>query len=94
MSDMPPQPDPDQCVLDKNGQLKDTKYIMFFHSPSDNSPIPLLPVDGETGASMDNRGMSHIPSHLQLLEPVRERFLDLRYQPNEYFVQTLFGMKK
>ena len=33
MSDMPPQPDPDQCVLDKNGQLKDTKYIMFFHSP-------------------------------------------------------------
>ena len=67
MSDMPPQPDPDQCVLDKNGQLKDTKYIVFFHSPSDNSPIPLPPVDGETGASMDNRGMSHIPSHLQLL---------------------------
>ena len=29
-----------------------------------------------------------------LLEPVRERFLNLRYQPNEYFVQTLFGMKK
>ena len=67
MSNMPPQPDPDQCALDKNGQLKDIKYIAFFHSPSDNSPIPLPPVDGETGTSMDNGGMSHIPSHVQLL---------------------------
>ena len=28
-----------------------------------------------------------------ILEPVQEHFLNLRYQPNEYFVQTLFGMK-
>jgi len=47
-SNMPSQPDPDQCALDKNGQLKDAKDITFFHSPSDKSPIPLPPMGGET----------------------------------------------
>ena len=42
-----PQPDPNQCALDKNGQLKDAKDILFFNSPSDNNPIPLPPLDGE-----------------------------------------------
>ena len=52
MSDMPPQPDPSQCVLDENSQLKDANHIAFFHSPSDNNPIPLPPVDGEIGTSL------------------------------------------
>ena len=51
---MPPQNDTDQCALDENGQLKDAKDIQFFHSPSDNNPIPLPPVDGET---VSNGGM-------------------------------------
>ena len=55
---MPSQPDPDQCALDENGQLKDAKDITFFHSPSDKSPIPLPPVGGETGT--DNGGMARI----------------------------------
>jgi hypothetical protein len=55
---MPSQPDPDQCALNKNGQLKDTKDLMFHHSPSDKNPIPLLPVDGETGTGTDNEGMA------------------------------------
>ena len=67
MSDMPPQPDPDQCVLDENGQLKDTNHIAFFHSPSDNNPIPLPPVDGEIGTSTNIGGMAQILSFTQLL---------------------------
>jgi len=59
MSDIPSRPDPDQCALGEDGQLKDAKDIAFFHSPSDNNPIPLPPVDGEAGASTDNRGMAH-----------------------------------
>jgi len=59
MFDIPSQPDPDQCVLGEDGQLKDAKDIAFFHSPSDNNPIPLPPVDGEAGASTDNGGMAH-----------------------------------
>jgi len=59
MSNIPSQPDPDQCALGEDGQLKDVKDIAFFHSPSDNNPIPLLPVDGEAGASTDNGGMAH-----------------------------------
>ena len=47
MSDIPSQPDPNQCVLGEDGQLKDVKNIAFFHSPRDNNPIPLLPVDGD-----------------------------------------------
>jgi len=42
------QNDPDQCALDENGQLQEAKDIQFFHSPSNNNPIPLPPVDGET----------------------------------------------
>ena len=60
MSDIPPQSDPNQCVLDEDGQLKDAEHITFFNSPSNNNPIPLLPVDGDTGTSTDNRGMAHI----------------------------------
>jgi len=59
MSDIPSQTDPDQCTLGEDGQLKDAKDITFFHSLSDNNPIPLLPVDGEAGAGTDNRGMAH-----------------------------------
>ena len=67
MSNMPPQPDPDQCALDENSQLKDANHIMFFHSPSDNNPIPLLPVDGKIGTSTNIRGMAQIPSFAQSL---------------------------
>ena len=52
---MPPQSDPGQCALDKDGQLKDADDIPFFHSPSDKNPIPLPPVDGEAVA--DDGGM-------------------------------------
>lgn len=55
---MPSQPDPDQCALDKNGQLKDAKDIVFHHSPSNKNPIPLPPVNGETGTGTDNEGMA------------------------------------
>jgi len=70
-SDRSSQPEPDQCALDENGQLKDAKDIAFFHSPSDKNTIPLLPVDGETGTGTDNRGMAHarIQSFVQLLMP-------------------------
>jgi len=70
-SDRSSQPEPDQCALDKNGQLKDAKDIVFFHSPSDKNTIPLPPVDGETGTGTDNRGMArtHIQFFVQLLMP-------------------------
>ena len=45
---MPSQPNPDQCALDKDGQLKDAKDIPWFNSPSDKNTIPLLPVKGDT----------------------------------------------
>jgi len=67
-SDMPSQPEPDQCALDKNGQLKDAKDIAFFHSPSDKHTIPLppedAPVDGGTGTGTDNGGMARIHSFI------------------------------
>jgi len=69
MSDIPSWPDPDQCALSEDGQLKDAKDITFFHSPSNNNPISLPPVDGEAGASTDNGGMACIPSFIQLLMP-------------------------
>ena len=49
------QSDPDQCALDKNGQLKDAKDITWLNSPSDKDPIPLPPVEGE--AVTDDGGM-------------------------------------
>jgi len=64
--DMPSQPEPNQCTLDENGQLKDAKNIVFFHSPSNKYAIPLLPVDapvdGGTGTGIDNGGMGCIQS--------------------------------
>jgi hypothetical protein len=55
---MHPQADPDQYVLDENGQLKEAKDIPFFHSPSDRNPIPLPPVYGDVrGAVADDGGM-------------------------------------
>jgi len=72
-SDMPSQPEPDQCALDENGQLKDAKDITFFHSPSNKHTIPLLPedapVDGGTGTGTDNGGMACIHSFIRLLMP-------------------------
>jgi len=67
-SDMPSQPEPDQCVLDENGQLKDAKDITFFHSPSNKHTIPLppedVPVDGGTSTGTDNGGMARIHSFI------------------------------
>ena len=51
---MPPQPYPDQCALDKDGQLKDAKNILWFNSPSDKNTIPLPPVKED--AVTDVRG--------------------------------------
>jgi len=72
-SDMPSQPEPDQCALNKNGQLKDANDIVFFHSPSNKHTIPLLPVDvpvdGGTGTGTDNGGMARIHSFIRLLMP-------------------------
>jgi hypothetical protein len=45
---MPPQPGPDECALDENGQLRDAEDIPWFNSLSDKDPIPLPPVNGET----------------------------------------------
>lgn len=72
-SDMPSQPESDQCALDKNGQLKDAKDIAFFHSPSDKHTTPLppmdVPVDRGTGTGTDDGGMACIQTFIQLLMP-------------------------
>ncbi|KAF8485553.1 hypothetical protein F5888DRAFT_1911735, partial [Russula emetica] len=51
--------DPDQCALDENGQLKDANNIRWFNSPSDKTPIPLLPVEGVEGETVTDVGAPH-----------------------------------
>ena len=48
--DMPSQSDSNQYALNDNGQLKDIKDIKWFNSPSDETSIPLSPVEEETVA--------------------------------------------
>jgi len=63
--------DPDNCVLAKDGTLKDAKDITFFNSPSDKHPIRYKGFD-------DNTGLASSGSDLPTLVPLLERVLIIK----------------